>query len=157
MNNRLETTLTQLWYNFDTTFRQLYLNIGTTVFSRLRQHWDNIALGQFWNNFETTCRQFETIFRLFWDKLVTTWRQHWYNFETISGLHGDCLMTIGGAYLCPVGSIWPSLSLKCISVFSAQIFSFQNLKNTPCKHRSGWLNSPLAQALKPDVSVLYKQ
>ena len=65
-------------------------------------------------------------------------------------------MTTCGAYLCPVGSIWPSLSLKCISVFSAQIFSFQNLKNTPCKHRSGWLNSPLAQALKPDFSVLYK-
>ena len=154
MNNRLETTLTQLWYNFDTTFRQLYFNIGTTLF----QDWDSIetTLGQFWNNFETTCRQFETIFGLFWDKIVTTLRQHWYNFETIAGLHGDCLMAIGRAYLYPVGSIWPYLILKCISVFNAKIFSFQNLKNLPCKHRSGWLNSPLAQALKPDFSVLYK-
>ena len=42
------------------------------------------------------------------------------NFDTTFGQHGDYLVTIGGAYLGPVGSMWPflkrismSLDLQC--------------------------------------------
>ena len=71
-------------------------------------------LRNLWNNSRTTLRQIRDNFDL-------TLRQFWDIFETTFGPHGDYLLTIGGAYLCLVGSIWTSLYVWCTFITSSSI------------------------------------
>ena len=64
------------------------------------------------------------ILKQFWDYLETTLKKLWDNFETNFERHGDYLVTIHGAYHCPVGSIAPFLYLS-----SSKSVNFLDKKN----------------------------
>ena len=88
--DNFDTTLTKLWQNFDKTLTQLWPKF-------------DITLTQIWDNFGTTLRQF-------WQSYGTTLGPHSNYLETILAKLWDHIVTIGGAYPCPVGGMWPCLN-----------------------------------------------
>ena len=89
----LETALRKYWHNFHTTSKKLWNNLQTAP----RKLWDNFEpiLRQLWENFET-------IVEGLWNQLEATLE----NIATTLGPPDDCLMIIGGAYLCLVVSMY---------------------------------------------------
>ena len=74
-------------FYFDLTDLSLFLRVG---YQKL------------WDNFGTTLRQF-------WQSYGTTLGPHSNYLETILAKLWDHIVTIGGAYPCPVGGIWAFL------------------------------------------------
>ena len=89
----LETALRKYWHNFHTTSKKLWNNLQTAP----RKLWDNFEpiLRQLWENFET-------IVEGLWNQLEATLE----NIATTLGPPDDCLVIIGGAYLCLVVSMY---------------------------------------------------
>ena len=71
----------------------------------------------FHNTFETNVFTFDTIH--------ITLGKLWDNIETALGPHGDYLKTIGEAYICPVGSVWPFFGSHLLLVFSKVYVTFR--------------------------------
>ena len=92
------TWIVTTWHHFGNAWAQLEDHLeqvgddfGTT--------WGKTNLEQLWDNFGTALRKL------------------WDNFDTTFGPHGDYLISIGGASLCPVCRKWPlswSSCHKCI-------------------------------------------
>ena len=93
------------------------------------------------DNFETTLRQL-------WDKFETTFKQVWDknrpsdpfrdNVGTPLGPHGENLMTTGGVYLCPLGSIWLFITRICNIAIAGMIFKNVKDYEGDCHITLGW-------------------
>ena len=99
---------TQHWDNFKTTLRQTWDNFETT----LGHPWDNFGTStrQLWDNFGTSLRQL-------CDSLWATFRQLW-----------DYLVANCRAYLCCLGSIWPSLLAKLRKWTMIMMYFYLNVR-----------------------------